>query len=203
MPSDTPSNITIGTTNIGLNNIKNAFKGTTTRLSDYYRGGTNIYNTTRLSTIPISGPISFGNFKNTTNVITGTVTFTSPPFSWAFTSPSTFGYYINVSSYNIIKIKAIPNITFTFNSTQASTTVTNQMTKFAPYIGSTALTTTTNTFIDNFAIQQYKWVFYNATNTPIPLSTTGENAISIKASAGYYIPIHSSAIIKITIEYIN
>jgi hypothetical protein len=39
MPSDTPSNITIGTTNVSLNGIKNAFIGTTTRLSHYYRGG--------------------------------------------------------------------------------------------------------------------------------------------------------------------
>jgi hypothetical protein len=39
MPSDTPSNITIGTSNVSLNEIKNAFIGTTTSLSHYYRGG--------------------------------------------------------------------------------------------------------------------------------------------------------------------
>jgi hypothetical protein len=200
MPSDTPSNITIGTTNVSLNNIRNAFMGTTTRLSHYYKGGSFIYNTTRLSTIPTSGPISFGNFKNTTNVIMVSENFTSPSLSNTLTSTTTTTFNLDLSTSNIIKITSIPSITFTFTSITTRTTVLNQMTTFVPYINSTQLTSSTSTYIDNPNTSYYVWIFYYPSNIPL---ITSNNAINIRSSAVNNIPPHSAANIKISIIYIK
>jgi len=202
MPSDTPSNITIGTSNVSLNEIKNAFIGTTTSLSHYYRGGGFIYNTTRLSTIPTSGPISFGNFKNTTNVIMVTENFTSPSLSNTLTSTATTTFNLNLSTSNIIKITTIPSISFTFTSITAKTTVMNQMNTFVPSINSTLLTSSSSNYVDNTSTSNYVWIFYYPNNIPLPL-TTSNNAINIRSSAGNNIPPHSAANIKITIIYIK
>jgi hypothetical protein len=203
MPSDTPSNITIGTTNVSLNNIKNAFNGTTTRLSDYYRGGTNIYNITRLNTIPTSGPISFGNFKNTTNVIMKYEVFTSSALSSPFINSRTSNFNLNLSTSNIIKYTILSGVTFSFKSTTAKATVLAQMAKFVPYVNDELLIQTNSNFYNqDIATSIYYWVFDVSSNIPL---NTSNNIINIRTStpASNNIPVHNNGYIEIGIEYIK
>jgi hypothetical protein len=203
MPSDTPSNITIGTTSIRLNNIKNAFKGTTTKLSDYYRGGTNIYNTTRLSNIPISGMISFGNFKNTTNVIMVYELFTSSALSSPFINSRTSNFNLNLSTSNILKYTILTGVTFTFKSTSAKATVLNQIGKFVPYVNDVELIRTSdNYYSQDIATSNYYWIFAESSNIPL---NTSNNIINIRTStpASNNIPVHNNGYIEIGIEYIK
>lgn len=162
MPSDTPSNITIGSTNIRLSNIKNAFIGTTYKLSDYYRGGTNIYNLSRLNSIPTSGRISFNNFANTTNVIQTNSTITSTnniPDGPDSTNKRTYNHSFNLPS-DFFKLKSINYISFYFlvsTSTATRTNVQNSMSNFKIYLNdnnvSSSIISDTNNYPPNYLFQ--------------------------------------------------
>ena len=53
---------------ISINALKSAFGGGNS-INDYYRGGNAIVNISENNSVPTSGTISFGNFRNTTNSI--------------------------------------------------------------------------------------------------------------------------------------
>jgi len=197
MPSDTPSNITIGTTNVSLNNIKNAFIGTTTILSHYYRGGTNIYNTTRLSTIPTSGPISFGNFKNTTNVIQQT---TSTPNENIATMPSLYSHYMYFYlPTDKIKIISINFVSFSANISGSRTTILNILNTFKPVINSTVIIGSLS-INDNAPTYLVKTTI---TNNYVYLlnDNPNYNAVSMKATST--IPGYTSGSVLINFTYIK
>ena len=123
MPSDTPSDITIGTTNIRLSAIKNVFIGSTYKLSNYYRGGNNVYNRTRLNAIPTSGKISFANFKNLTNVIELTNTFNNST-GITYGGGGTFTHSLLFNLADPIILKSINSIIFNFSVSSAIATKT-------------------------------------------------------------------------------
>ena len=69
--SFTPSNFTVTLTGIiKLSDIKKVFNFANKRIpfSSFYKNSTYVPNVSWLSTIPISGPIRFSNFRNTTNI---------------------------------------------------------------------------------------------------------------------------------------
>jgi hypothetical protein len=202
MPSDTPSNITIGTTNVSLNNIKNAFNGTTTKLSDYYRGGTNIYNITRLSNIPTSGPISFGNFKNTTNVIlaiaiiSNSANKTSGPQPAYNTRTTNFSFDLpsdRIKISNIISIIFYCTITGTVR-----TTVRNIFGTFKASLNGKDITGILS--IDD-TVPNYAATINTITTSNVTFLTASNNNLYMYATSS--IPAYTDGVITIRLNYLK
>lgn len=198
MPSNTPSNITIGTTNIRLNNIKATFIGTTTKLSDYYRGGTNIYDTPRLITIPTSGIIKFSNFINTTNVIKETSTFETSNSAGPFSLNTLRTHALNFAlPSNSIVITSINYVQFTCYMSGSRTTSLNAINSFIPYLNSKSMFgsvfITDSTY--NYALK------INITNTSyVSYLNPTYNSLYMESSSA--IPSYSNGKVTINISYI-
>jgi hypothetical protein len=197
MPSDIPSNITIGTTNVSLSNIKNAFLGSTTRLSHYYRGGNNIYNVSRLSTIPLSGSISFGNFKNTTNVIQQTITNSSDATSQGATSSSTHTLIFTLPA-NKIKIISINYVAFNATISGTRTTIRNILNTLTTSINSYPIAGTLNVNDSSGNYSAQTTITNNYVNR---LFDTYDNYVSMQATS--IIPSYTNGIVNINLTYIR